>query len=111
MNLVPILVYSIGTIMTAMNEKFPTLLHVLDGKIYEIEVVHSNEDHRESKKKYRKALFSCHQCVDFVNFENVKEAWKLTKKYCAGVDKLKKAQLKTLGRQYRLIYKSEGMVN
>lgn len=51
--------------------------------------------HKEEKKKYSKALFLIHQCVDTDNFKKVgdcessKLAWEILKKMYAGAEKMK----------------------
>ena len=65
--------------------------------------------HKESKKRDCKALFLIHQGVDVVHFEKIavatsaNEAWDSLEKCYSGGEKLKKAKLQTLKRQYKLM--------
>lgn len=62
------------------------------------------EKAKEVRKKYYKALFILHQCVDATNYEKIsrattsKEAWDFLEKPYAGADKIKKVRLQTLRR-------------
>lgn len=65
------------------------------------------------KKKDCKALFLIHQCVNDANFEKIanattlKEAWDILIKSYEGAEKIKKAKLQTLRRQYELLAMEE----
>ncbi|XP_057452215.1 uncharacterized protein LOC130744037 [Lotus japonicus] len=65
--------------------------------------------HKEMKKKDTKALFLLQQCVDDPHFEKItnaetsKAAWDSLLKSHAGGEKMKKAKLQTLCRQFELL--------
>ncbi|PNX66474.1 hypothetical protein L195_g063067, partial [Trifolium pratense] len=64
---------------------------------------------REALKKYSKALFLIHQCVDAKVFEKIadfttsKEAWNTLQKSYGGDAKIKQVKLQALKRQYELL--------
>ncbi|CAH9143229.1 unnamed protein product, partial [Cuscuta epithymum] len=66
-------------------------------------------DYREAKKKDCKALFLLHQSVDDSHFQKIssaktsQEAWKILEQSHSGGDKVKKARLQTLKRQFELL--------
>ena len=69
--------------------------------------------YKDLKKKDCKALFLIHQCVNDANFEKIanattlKEAWDILIKSYEGAEKIKKAKLQTLRRQYELLAMEE----
>ncbi|CAJ2632337.1 unnamed protein product [Trifolium pratense] len=72
-----------------------------------------NAVHKESKKKDGEALFIIHQCLDADIFEKIlhcesaKEAWDTLARNYGGDEKLKKARLQSLRRQYELLQMNE----
>ncbi|XP_010555050.1 PREDICTED: uncharacterized protein LOC104824636 [Tarenaya hassleriana] len=77
----------------------------------ESETIPENEEenHKDLRKREKKALFTIYQGVDEVTFELIasattsKEAWEILKKSYEGVDKVKKIRLQSLRSQFESI--------